>query len=358
MRHLATVQKILAIDPIPGADSIEVATILGWKCVVKKGEFAVGDLVVYIEVDSLLPDRPEFEFMRPRGMRVRTVKLRGQVSQGLAMPMSILDGVKNMMPTEHGEMYEIPWEDDDDVTDVLGITKYEAPIPAQLSGQMKGTFPSFIPKTDEERIQSCPEVLTKYGRVPCRVCEKLDGSSVTYYLRDGVFGVCSRNMELLETEGNSFWRVAQQMDIENKMRSIGRLGSNIAIQGELIGEGIQGNKYGIRGQTAYFFNVYDIDKCQYRNVAEAEDFIWALDLPMVPNVAQINTGDHDVQSLVDMVSDLRSALNPHTLAEGVVVRSYDNMVETFQTPDGPKHVDRGRLSFKVISPSFLLKHGE
>ena len=121
MRHLATIREITTLRPIAGADRIEVAQVDGWECVVQKGEFHTGEHIVYIEVDSIVPERPEFEFLRDRKFRVRTIKLRGQVSQGLVLPLSILP---NGAPADLGA----------DVTDVLGIKKYdpEAQQEAQL----------------------------------------------------------------------------------------------------------------------------------------------------------------------------------------------------------------------------------
>src|SRR6218665_107411 len=140
MRKLASIQRIKHLESIEGADAIEKAYVLGWQLVVKKGEFKEGDLCVYCEIDSLLPDKPEFEFLKPRGMRIRTVRLRGEISQGIAFPLSVL-------PAD----FEVT--EDADCTDVIGVVKYEPPIPACLSGIAKGQFPSFIPKTDETRIQ-------------------------------------------------------------------------------------------------------------------------------------------------------------------------------------------------------------
>ncbi|MCL6258984.1 hypothetical protein M3O96_07800 [Aquiflexum sp. TKW24L] len=196
MRKLASFQRIKALEPIEGADSIEKATVLGWQLVVKKGEFNTGDLVIYCEIDSLLPDRPEFAFLKPRGMRIRTIRLRGQISQGICLPLTLLP--------DH-----IDPQEDLDLTEILGIIKYEAPIPAYLSGKVKGKFPSFIPKTDETRVQVLQKVLDKYQGVSCYISEKLDGSSATYFLKDGEFGVCSRNMELYEDNENSLWKVAR-----------------------------------------------------------------------------------------------------------------------------------------------------
>lgn len=338
MRQLASIQRIIDLSPIPDADSIEVASILGWKVVVKKAEFSVGDAVVYVEIDSILPERPEFEFMKPRGMRVRTVRLRGQVSQGICFHPSIL--APDMNYTEGR-----------DVTEQLGITKYDPPIPAQLAGTVRGLFPSFLKKTDEERIQTFPDILQKYGGVKCRICEKLDGSSATYYYLNGEFGVCSRNLELKEDADNSFWRVARTFDIEGKLRDLGR---NIALQGELIGEGVQKNKYGLKGQRVYFFDAFNIDTYSPLGITEAHDLFHRLDLSTAPDLGDMLLNDHTVDELVT-IATRKSVLKPDSWAEGIVIRSYQEMTETFITN---KTVNRGRISFKVINPEFLLKHGE
>lgn len=209
-RKLASIQTITSLKPIEGADSIEVAQILGWHVVVKKGDFQVNDQVVYCEIDSIMPDRPEFEFLKPRGMRVRTIRLKGQISQGICFPLSILP--PDFEPVE-----------DTDCTDVLEVLKYEVPIPANLRGTIKGNFPSFIPKTDETRIQVLQPLLDKYKDTYCYITEKLDGSSATFYIKDGEFGVCSRNIDLLEDADNTFWKVARALDIENKLRSLNKI---------------------------------------------------------------------------------------------------------------------------------------
>ena len=165
-RKLASIRVIKDIAPIENADSIEVATVDGWHCVVKKGEFHVGEHVIYCEVDSVMPHTdPRFEWLRPRGFRVRTIKLRGQVSQGLVLPLSYLGMADD-------EVHYIG----QDVTERLGIVKYEPPIPAQLRGTVKGNFPTeLLSKTDEERIQNLQELLTKYKGVRVSMTEKLDG---------------------------------------------------------------------------------------------------------------------------------------------------------------------------------------
>lgn len=330
MRELATIQKILALEPIDGADAIEKATVLGWQLVVKKGEFEVGSLVVYCEIDCVMPDKPDFEFLKPRGMRIRTVRLRGQISQGICFPTTIL-------PPDFA--YNIGT----DCTDVLGITKYEPPIPACLGGKTKGNFPSFIPKTDETRVQNLQKLLDKYKDTPCYITEKLDGSSATYYIKDGVFGVCSRNLELTETDSNSFWKVAKQMNIEDKLRVLNR---NVAFQGELIGEGIQHNRLKVKGQEVRFFNVYDIDACEYLPFKAFSDLMHILGLPTVPIIKDDYLLANDINTIVHRATR-RSVINPDVWAEGIVIRPLEERRDYI-----------GRVSFKAINPEFLLKYAD
>lgn len=330
MRKLASIQRIKALEPIAEADAIEKATVLGWELVVKKGEFQVGDLCVYCEIDSLMPDKPIFEFLKPRGMRIKTIRLRGQISQGICFPLGILPA-------------DSPTDEDADVTDLLGITKYEPPIPASLAGKAKGLFPSFIPKTDETRVQVLQGLLDKYAGEAFYIAEKLDGSSVTYYVRDGVFGVCSRNLELIEDDTNSMWKVARAMDIEAKLLSLGK---NFALQGEIVGEGIQGNKLKLRGQTVRFFNAFEIDTYQFVAFADFKALMQRLDLPTVPFLDENYALSNNIGELVRLATR-RSVVLPEAWAEGIVLRP---LVE--------KREMQGRVSFKAINPEFLLKYGE
>lgn len=338
MRKLASIQKIKSLEPIDGADAIEKATILGWQLVVKKGEFKVGDLAVYCEIDSLFPEKPEFEFLKPRGMRIKTIRLRGQISQGICFPLSILPS-------------DAPILEDSDVTEFLGITKYEPPIPACLSGLMKGKFPSFIPKTDETRVQVLQKVLDKYTGEKCYITEKLDGSSATYFVNNNEFGVCSRNLELHEDSENSFWKVAKQLSIEDKIRSIGK---NIALQGELIGEGIQGNKLKLKGQTVRFFNAFDIDKFEYLGFKEFEELINKLGLQTVPIIDREYLLENDINSIIKK-SIIKSNLCSDVWAEGIVIRPYFEKIDLLLSNE---NFNNGRVSFKAINPEFLLKFGE
>ncbi len=328
MRQLASIQKIKALEPIENADTILKATVLGWQLVVKKDEFQVGDLCVYCEIDSVMPDREEFQFLKPRGMRIKTIRLRGQISQGICFPLSILpEGVTI--------------RENIDVTEILGITKYEPPIPVNLAGIVRGIFPSFIPKTDETRVQILQDLIDKYQGELCYFTEKLDGASVTYYLNQGDFGVCSRNLDLLETPDNTLWKVARELKVEEKLRS---LNANFALQGELIGAGIQGNKYKLSGQTVYFFNWFNIDESRYLDFTDFVNQVQSLGWKTVPILHENYPLENDINRLVAL-SINRSVLNPNIQREGIVIR-----------PLQEKYDLTGRVSFKVINPEFLLKY--
>lgn len=361
-RKLATIEKIKELHPIEGADAIERAVVRGWNLVVKKGEFKVGDFCVYCEIDSLLPEHEEFEFLRPRGFRIKTIKLRGQVSQGIAFPLSVLESVGKLQsvigdprwdtllllntPLESGDD-TIPIVQGEDVTEALGVTKYEPPIPACLGGTAKGRFPSHSIKTDEERIQNLKEEYDFFKTLRWIVTEKLDGSSMTAYIMNGEFGVASRNLELKENDTNSFWKVARELKLEEKMREYMNRHNmeGITLQGELIGEGIQKNKYRIKGQTARFFRVFDPMKYEFLPYTDTLDAIREMGLESVPVVDPEFTLPENYEDLISY-ADGRSSL-AETAREGVVLVCR-NPMDKYQ----------GRLSFKVISNKFILKHGE
>jgi RNA ligase (TIGR02306 family) len=342
VRTLASIQTIKDIQPIENADSIEVASILGWKVVVVKNQFKVGDKVVYCEIDSLLPDIEIFSFLKPRGMRIKTIRLKGQISQGICFPISIVEQF-GLLPED--------MIDGQDVTDEIGVVKHEPPIPACLSGVMKGKFPSFIPKTDETRVQVLQKLLDKYEGTNCYITEKIDGSSVTYYLKDGEFGVCSRNMELLESEENTFWKMARQLDIENKLRTYGK---NIAIQGELFGEKIQDNKLKIKGHRVLFFNAFDIDRFEYFNFEQFALLMANLGLDNVPILDFNYKLSNSIDRIIEM-SKIKSTLNKDVWAEGIVIRPHKERIDLMLSNE---NFNNGRVSFKAINPEFLIKYGE
>jgi RNA ligase (TIGR02306 family) len=333
LRKLASIRKISDIQSIPGADMIELAIVDGWKVVVAKNvEHKVGDMVVYCEIDSFLPIKEEFEFLRKssykkmsdgtEGFRLRSVKLRGVVSQGLILPLKDLQ-------LSNKDLLEVGM----DVTKELGIVKYEPPIPAELSGKVKGLFPSFLRKTDEERVQNLSNEYENLKQHKFYVTEKLDGSSATFYSKDGVFGVCSRNLELLETEGNTFWKVARELKLEEWLTS---QDVNYSIQGEIIGESVQGNPYKIKGQTVGFFNAFNIDTQEYLGLEEFEKLISSMGIKSVPILDREFTLPDTIDELLTY-ADEKSVLNSNFDREGVVIRSLDK-----------------KISFKVISNKFLL----
>ena len=344
MRKMATVRQVDAVNPIPDADAIEVATVGGWRVVIKKGEFKPGDLAVYCEIDSWIPnDLAPFlsKGSEPRvyngvvGERLRTVKLRGQVSQGLLLPHDIVWD-KNMFDFNR-------FDEGDDVSELLNIQKWEAPIPAQLAGEVRGVFPGFIPKTDQERIQNLTAEFADWTerKLHWEVTEKLDGSSMTVYVFDEDEGVCSRNLNLRETEMNSLWTVARRNDLIGKIRSTGQ---NLAFQGELIGEGIQGNPYKIRGQEFYLFDIYDIGAGRYLTPLERQALAARLRVLCVPTVAA-HANPYDTLGIVDIAQMLKfaegkSVLMNTTEREGLVFKCHEEAV-----------------SFKAISNKFLLKGG-
>lgn len=341
MRKLATIRKIDALRPIPDADAIECAVIGGWTVVVKKGEFTAGDLAVYCEIDSWIPHtlapflskgKEPRVFDGIQGERLRTMKLRGQLSQGLLLPFAIMKPFFD----------DILFTEGVDVSELLGIVKYEAPIPAQLAGEVKGMFPGWIQKTDQERIQNLKEELDYWLREQhvWEVTEKLDGSSMTVYLRDGEFGVCSRNLELKPSETNSLWKVAVRNNLELKLRRANR---NLALQGELIGEGIQGNPYKQKGQEFFLFDIYDIDASKYLTPAERNAFVEEHDIKHVPVLA-FGAELWDTLGINSIDGILRFAEGKSVMGmigcerEGVVFKS-----------------KAMQCSFKAISNKFLLK---
>lgn len=356
MRQLATIRTIASTRPIQGADRIEVAQVDGWECVVKKGEFEVGQHIVYVEVDSVMPERPEFEFLRDRKFRVRTIKLRGQVSQGLVLPLDILPAGN----------YKLG----DDVTELLGVTKYDPQAQQEallltkqpktptnpvvkflmrfkgyrrlfMKPKRKGGFPDWIVKTDETRIQNLTtlfDIERKKGTL-FSVTEKVDGQSATYFLqkisrRKYEFGVCSRNIRLGTPDNSSYWTIARKYDIENVLKKLIGEYQTIVLQGEICGDGIQGNKYHISGYDLFAFNlIYPDHKC---TTAEIKETLAPFGIKSVPIVEEGKALPETIAELVEY-SKGKSVVRKEQKREGVVMRNVQN-----------------NISFKVINPDFLL----
>lgn len=344
-RAMAWIAKIDSVTKHPDADALDICTIGGWQCVSKIGDFNSGDLAIYVSIDSWVPHhiapflskgKEPREYNSVKGERLRTVRLRGQISQGLLLPLSVL-------PHWLGYQYRAP--EGDDVSDWLGIQKWEAPVPACLAGSVRGNFPSYIPKTNQERIQNLSKELEQWKTesLTWEVTEKLDGSSMTVYCfqkdaeYDSDSGVCSRNLDLKKDENNTFWKVAIREQLIEKLQSTGK---NLAIQGELIGEGIQGNRYGIRGHEFFLFDVYDITEGRYFTPEQRRNLAKELDIKHVPVYLECSGVDCSIQELL-AEAESKSHFNIHTEQEGLVFKC-----------------NQKELSFKVISNKFLLKGGD
>jgi len=337
-RKLATIRKINNLSPIKDADLIEVATIDGWNVVVKKGEFNIGDLCIYFEIDSWIPHelapflskgKEPREYKGIKGERLKTIKLKGQISQGLVLPkpVSLMDACEG-----------------DDLTEHLNILKWEPVIPAQLAGQMAGNFPSFIPKTDQERIQNYGRTLENLpGTQHWEVTEKLDGSSMTVFRKalnneEALMGVCSRNWELkLSDTSNAFVSTALKLNLLEKMNAYG---FNIALQGELIGPGIQKNPYNLQEVNYYVYDIWDIPNQRYMTHDERVFVCSVLNVNHVPVFAPYTTDKNTTVSELLTFAEGASTLNPKAQREGLV---FKNMSDTSK-------------SFKAISNSWLLKN--
>ena len=336
MRKLATIRTIEALDPIPNADAIELATVGGWKVVAQKGLYRVGDPALYLEIDSWVPTelapflskgKEPRVFEGIQGERLRTIKLRGQLSQGLLIPLEIkMSG--NCLPITRRCV-----QVGEDVSEELNVIKWEKPINAQLAGVCKGNFPSLIPKTDQERVQNIKKELLAVHCELFEVTEKLEGSSMTVYRIDGEFGVCSRNMDLKRDENNSFWKTAVFLDIENKMIALEM--DNVALQGELIGPGIQGNIYGLTQLEFHVFDIYSIKDGEYVTPQHRWDVVGKLGLSHVPVLDDMFVMTDSIDELLALAEGASRLANVER--EGLVF----------------KHLEGG-MSFKAISNKYLL----
>jgi RNA ligase (TIGR02306 family) len=382
MRKLVTVRKIDAITKIDGASFIVTAHINGWTVVIKKGEFSVGDNILFCEIDSWIPHsiKPELSkgktpriFNGTEGERLRTIKLKGQLSQGLVLPISLIEDSELYKQTVNAHVrrnrensilgYYNPETglDDNgdamyyalsrlDVSDLLGVQKYEAPIPAELSGQVKGNFPAQIKKTDQERCQNMNrDIFVDNADARYEISMKLDGTSFTAFAKDDIVGICSRNWELKlddpKNENNSLVRMFIDSGLQATLHNYG---SNIAVQGELTGAGIQGNKEGFKAHKLFVFDIFDIDNGCYlpppRRIEIMHD-LWnsGLNKDMVDHVPIIamdmSLEDLGIFSMADLLEFSKGPSINAIIREGVVFKRMD-----------------GTFSFKVINNDWLLKH--
>lgn len=327
MRKMASVQRVLEKKSIVGADLIEAYRVNGWWVVDKKGAYEVGDLVVYCEVDSWIPHtlapfltKPGHsprEYLGVKGERLRTVKLKGQLSQGLLLPL-----------------VEDNSEEGQDFSEILGITKWED-TRYMANMDARGNFPDFIPKTDQERVQNLDRTLEKYFGQSFEVTVKRDGSSLTAFVNGEESGVCSRNVNLKETEDSAFWAAANSLSLIPKILSTGR---NLALQGELMSQKIQGNYEKVQGIEWNCFDIYDIDTQEYLLPKERRELCKQLRIPHIKVVEEDFVLCHNVDQLLEMAEG--PGVNPGVKREGLVFKSNESA-----------------FSFKAISNSYLLKRG-
>lgn len=379
-RSLAHIETIAEKRDIPGADQIEMIRTLGWECVVKKNDgFQIGDKIVYVEIDSIMPQKPEYEFLRERKFRIRTIKLRKQISQGLVLPLTCLPEDLRNKPVGT------------DVTKALGIVAYDPdPEPVEVYKKLPKPLEKFkvfllshkitrplgrmlflkerkqrwpgewLHKTDEERIQNVFNRISKYfaGQM-FYVTEKLDGSSMTVFSRSEklgkFYGLCSRNLYILKTplpfykrlfvnepkgDNNDFKKVFERDRIVEKLKKIPY---SVTVQGELVGPGRNGNKHQLADHDFYVFNVVKNRDGYQLSYPEMKEFCENYGFKIVPLITDSYILPENVDEIVKF-SNGKSALNQNVLREGLVFRIIEK---------GTK-----RASFKAISPEFLLKHGE
>ena len=371
MRKLASIQTIADIQPIPKYDRVELATILGWECIVKKGDFKIGDKCVYFEPDSqLYPHSIWNSFLESRKFKIKTIKMCGVYSQGLVLPVSVIN---ELNPT-------LKWSEEDgfDLTDGLNVTHFQKgklsdenknqtkspkhPVIKFMMkfkwfrklynlwfGKNRGDFPTYlISKSDETNIQSKPSVLDNNRGERFYVTEKLEGQSGTFLIKplNGVFNklsdkhefvVCSRNMRKNRADSSSWWTIAKKYNIRSIIEKYYKKhGIRIAIQGEVIGTAIQGNIYKLNEYDFYIFNIKDIDNNRYFNITEKLAFCEDTGLKHVP-VLDLNfiiTDDVCPKGLLKMSNGTSVLYN--TPREGIVFRKFDD----------------DRISFKARSPEY------
>lgn len=366
-RKLASVQRIKAIKPIEGADRIEIVQVLNWDCVAQKGEYQIGDMVIYFEIDSLLPDIPAFEFLRGSSWsqklnkyKIRTHKFRGQISQGLVIPVRQLTEIYNQ--TNKSAVSSIDYDEGDDLTELLKIEKYEPPVSNGPLGDIIN-HEWYVPKTDEERVQVCAEnVLPEYIKSKqgdWYESVKLDGTSCTAGLFEDAFLIGGRN-QWYKDENMYTTTVKKYGDIEKHLRDYQKLtGKYIVFQGELCGPGIQSNRLGLKEKEWFIFNVWvsDTGKMDSYKKLDLLRFLNMCDdfglphVPIIPVSAKFDFKtttniDETVEKLLKYTDGVKyrtffDDASPNQIAEGLVFRKNDMT-----------------YSFKVVSNKFLLKGGE
>ena len=345
MRKLASIQRIWKIEPIEGADRIELAHILGWQCVVNKGQFREMDLAVYFEVDSFLPIAPEFEFLRAssyrktdimgEGFRLRTMKFRGQISQGLLLPVSAFPAIP--ADAELGT----------DVTEILGVKKWEIEERITTGGTMIGTLPYDIPHTDETRVQAEPDLIRAFAGLEYYISTKMDGSSHSVGIDENGFHVTGHNYEYKDDGNSPFYELVKSMDLQAKMEAFATANnlSTFTIQGELCAPGIQKNRLKLTKPAWYVFTIRENGKRV--GLTRMLEVCEKLQLESVP-IEEIGTDLPVKYPTVEALLERADGNYPKGgKKEGIVIR-----------PTEPVYCElvSGALSMKVVSNKYLLKN--
>jgi len=357
MRKLASIQKINSVEPIyhPSDGSLTSLELIkfediGWQCVAKAGEFTVGDLAVYIEISTVVPeDEPAFEFLRSKKFKVKTVRLCGVLSQGLALPMSTLFGMWPELLEIDDADFEAEFLPGKDVTELIGVTRYEPPVDVRINGTGRvRTFPSeIVPRTDEERVQSFPHILDHFRGMNVVATLKHDGTSATYFwdVEQDRLRVCSRNMEKMDPDESVYWQVLKtQPDIERLCKE----NPMLVFQGEITGPAIQKNRMARKQPVFTAFNVYQRDEGNYMAYFYAEWLVSSYGVPFVEVVHEWEEFNCTVAELLEIAKGKYPDTNNDR--EGIVLRPLfeERWVYTLG----------GRLSCKVINNDYLEKGGE
>lgn len=373
MRHLATIREIQSIEPIKGKDRVELAHVDGWTCMISKADkFKAGDMCVFCEPDSVFPQEDRWEFLKKYNYRIKTQKFKDSdgnpiYSQGLVLPLSTLPEKISMKSNKKAFYLHVG----DDVTALLGITQYEPPMDKEpvepvnkkypkwlmkyalfrkllLPKKISGKFPDFVSKTDEERIQNCPNIV-KDEDIDWIATEKLDGQSGTFAVKRHrhlfwstyEFFVCSRNLRKPHPDSSSYWFVAKKYDIKKKLISYLKNRPEldwVAIQGECVGPNIQGNKYKLKEYDLYVFNFINSNRGRLDSEI-ASEIIGDMDMKFVPILGFFELVNKSVEDILRIANGQSHLAD--TIREGIVFRS-----------------DDGKKSFKAVSPEFLIKHNQ
>lgn len=326
---LATIEKIENIRIHPNADKLMIANVRGWQTIIQKDTFKEGEKIIFVQPDTIVNRASWNEFLFDDKLkiekRIKPIKLRGEISVGLVVPISVLPP-------------EISTDIETEVSEIIGVKKYVKEIPANLQGINKGNFPSVLPKTDEERIENCKRVLEELEGIECAITIKCDGTSASYVVYEGEHHVCSRNLSKKETEESVYWQMYHKYDIKKFLDE----NPNLALQGEIIGGSIQKNPMQVEGFKLLIFNVYNIEIGRYLGYDEMNDVLSKYPLiERVPFLTRMVFNGMTQEKLKEMAKGYYEGTKNNR--EGIVIRSVKEMYS---------YTLKGRMSFKCINDDY------